>query len=159
MKNATSADIFTCWLRITINSHTHQCLDQLEFHHTMSQDFKSLEPGGEVEMIPTSTSQDESSHLAHSALAYVDNHSQPLDNLEPSLAALSDTLRHSPHPTVTSSQIEQNSIALAAVDIATSSLAAHDLTQSPAETPKAKRLNRACDACSRRKVKVCFEFD
>jgi hypothetical protein len=130
----------------------------------MSPDSKPLTSGIEMESIPASTSRDESTHLAHSAhsaLAYVVSHSQAMDNLEPSLAALSDPLQHPSHPTVTSSQVEQNNLALAsadltrAVDLATSSLAAHGLTQSPLDSTKAKRLNRACDACSRRKVKVC----
>lgn len=126
----------------------------------MSQDFKPPATSGSdmlMETIPAPTSPDDSSHLAHSALAYVVSHSQAMDNLEPSLAALSDPLHHPSHPTVTSSQVEQNSLSLAsAVDIATSSLAAHGLANS-SETPKAKRLNRACDACSRRKVKCDHE--
>jgi hypothetical protein len=88
------------------------------------------------------------SHLAqsaHSALAFVSNHS--LDNLEPTLAALSASSHHqvSHHHNPAIGSVSN-------LDLATSSLSAQGL----GESPKVKRLNKACDACSRRKVKVSF---
>ena len=115
--------------------------------------------------VDTSSPPNESqlAHSAHSALAYVTNNSHELE-LEPTLAALSAPVQQSSHPVDSVGQVHGNGVPLAqaegpsAVDIAASSLAAQGLTtESPTETPKAKRLNRACDACSKRKVKVCPE--
>jgi hypothetical protein len=98
---------------------------------------------------PVSSGAANDSHLAqsaHSALAFVSNHS--LDNLEPTLAALSASSHHQ------ASHGHIPAVApVSALDLATSSLAAQGLVSS-AESPKVKRLNKACDACSRRKVKV-----
>jgi hypothetical protein len=132
------------------------------FHHLiiiMSSDHRPSSSGGDVKYDIPVTSSDELAHSAHSALAYVAaSNGHGLENLEPSLAALSAPAHQSP-----TSVSHDNGLMLAppeastSADIAVSSLAAQGLTatHTPTETPKAKRLNRACDACSKRKVKVC----
>jgi hypothetical protein len=129
----------------------------------MSSDFPNSSSGTDIkyEIRPTSsppTSPNET-QLAHSALAYVTNNGHDLENLEPALAALSASAQQSPHPHVSDQHGNGLSIAPAettrAMEIATSTLTSHGLNiQSTNDTPKAKRLNRACDACSKRKVKV-----
>jgi hypothetical protein len=130
----------------------------------MSSDFPNSTSGSDVkyEMHPSSSSptSPNETQLAHSALAYVTNNSHDLENLEPALAALSASAQQSPHPHV-SDQVHGNGLSIApaetsrAMEIAASTLTSHTLNLQPTmDSPKAKRLNRACDACSKRKVKV-----
>jgi hypothetical protein len=107
------------------------------------------------------------SQLANSALAYVASSANAgLENIEPSLAAMSSHTAIQPAPPADDGvgQFHSNGGATAE-DVAmgpTSGSAEkvdHDfINQDPsAPTPdilRAKRLNRACDACSKRKVKV-----
>jgi hypothetical protein len=92
-----------------------------------------------------------------------------LQNLEPELARISQSIHgHATIAPAPSHHIHQDlpassngltnnvgptSMETAAI-IAASSLAASGLDAPHPETIKSKRLNRACDACSRRKVKV-----
>jgi hypothetical protein len=135
----------------------------------MSSEYRPTSSGADTKydiqsVTATSSSPNETqlAHSAHSALAYVTNNGHELE-LEPTLESFTaPRVQQSGHPADAVSQIHGNGVSLApsdgpsAMDIATSSLAAQGLgTQSSMETPKAKRLNRACDACSKRKVKVC----
>jgi hypothetical protein len=118
----------------------------------------------------TPTSRGQLAHSATSALAYVTNDDHvSLENLEPALAALSA------HGHVQSqsdldgtSRIEDAVVGLGSIsatvgtvaEIAAQSLAAQPLVSGlvddahASQAARAKRLNRACDACSKRKVKV-----
>jgi hypothetical protein len=110
------------------------------------------------------------SQLANSALAYVASSvNAGLENIEPSLAAMSSHAAIQPAPPAGDRMGQFHSNGGAAADVAalgpTSGTAMdkvdHDfITQDPgapmADVLRAKRLNRACDACSKRKVKVCL---
>jgi hypothetical protein len=109
---------------------------------------------------PSPTSQ-----LANSALAYVASSAAGLENIEPSLAAMSGHAPIQPAPQNDGSIGHfQGNGGSSADDLTigpTSTVKldhdfmTHDsITQSSPEILRAKRLNRACDACSKRKVKV-----
>ena len=110
------------------------------------------------------------SQLANSALAYVASSAASLENIEPSLAAMSG---HAPiqsaPPNDGSMNHFQGNGGVSTDDLTMGPPSAvkldHDfmthgsIAQSSPEVARAKRLNRACDACSKRKVKVwhkCF---
>jgi hypothetical protein len=110
----------------------------------------------------TANSRGQLADSASSALAYVtDDDAVGLENLEPTLAALSahahGGLDEQAH---IGANISLSSISAAVgsvAEIAAQSLAAQPLVSTIPDTSqsaKAKRLNRACDACSKRKVKV-----
>jgi hypothetical protein len=109
---------------------------------------------------PSPTSQ-----LANSALAYVASSAAGLENIEPSLAAMSTHAPIQPAPQNDGSINHfQGNSGTSADDMTigpTSTVKLdHDfmthesMSQSSPEISRAKRLNRACDACSKRKVKV-----
>jgi hypothetical protein len=128
---------------------------------TNRSQFPELQPA-------TPTSRGHLADSASSALAYVTGEDAVgIENLEPTLAALS-AHAHSQIELEGQGQIgtgiELSSISAAVgsvAEIAAQSLAAQPLlsalTEESVHTPhsvRAKRLNRACDACSKRKVKV-----
>jgi hypothetical protein len=108
------------------------------------------------------------SQLANSALAYVASSvNAGLENIEPSLAAMSSHAAIQPAPPADDGVGQFHSNGGAAADVAamgptsgttTNKVDDDFITQDPsapaAEVLRAKRLNRACDACSKRKVKV-----
>jgi hypothetical protein len=116
------------------------------------------------ELRPATPSRSQLAHSASSALAYVtsDDH-VGLENLEPALAALSAHAQMQPHSDLDGT-VGLGSISAAVgtvAEIAAQSLAAQPLVSALGEdvthispSAKSKRLNRACDACSKRKVKV-----
>lgn len=92
--------------------------------------------------------------IAHSALAYVAANVQAdLANIEPSLAALSThTHTHTPiQPAPPNPDSQNHNVAL---NMAGPTALVSQSHSPPDTAAKAKRLNRACDACSKRKVKV-----
>jgi hypothetical protein len=124
----------------------------------MSEDLK---PAGDPISGPSHrspTSNQLAAH-AHSALAYVDQNSDSSLQIEPSLAVLPQSIQ----PVLPAKGVPQhldattstsNSAVPASVGSTADINAELAISGAIDDSPRTKRINRACDPCSKRKVKV-----